>query len=1022
MKTKLLVYFFLLFSLISLANEHTNSKEKKAIVTTETSFMPTVAIDDITLFESDGTTAIPIYIDAPDTVDTVISISTMNGTAISPNDYTTLVTTVTIPAGQTSVDIMISLVADGLSGEVIETFTINGTVTSGNTNNNSVSGTISIIDVDDSSLGIGDVTVYEGDGTAVVPLTIGLNVFETVIQITTVDNTATSSGDYTTTVMTATIPALQTMVYVSIPIFDDTTGEPIENFTVNGMVTSGNILGSSASGTVTIIDDDTVTATITDNTIQEIDGTAVVAINISNPSAVDTVISVATADGSATDPLDYTATSLNVTIPAGQVVTYMSIPISDDDVSEPTEDINIQGTVLSGNTNNISIFGTVTIIDNDDSIVNMGDVTVSEDAGNINVPITIQGLSTIPTTLNITAVDNLAINPDDYVLVSASVTIPALQSSANIVISITDDDVFEFNENFTVFATVTSGNTLNSNISGTVTIVDDGSCGAFTVGEPCDDGNPLTLSDFIDANCNCIGEAIEDVDGDGISNGQEVLNFTDYNDSCDPVQNAGYAGFNSNNVMWQAANCDNDDVNNALEIILGTDPYDTNYNRIQGTMAFDVNNDGCNGTDDLVFPYARINISDGTNTDAIYTNSMGDYEYYTTTGNFTITPDLENPTFFNVSPANASTNFSNTNNNVFNQDFCITSNGVNLDVEIIIAPIGVARPGFDAMYMLTYKNNGNHAVSGAIDFMYDETLLDFVSSPQMPSAQAAGTINWTYTDLTPFETRNIFVTLNVNAPTDIPAVNIDDELVYTAMITPISGDVLPANNQFDYTQIVVGSYDPNDITCVEGAFVDPDDIGEDLHYIINFENTGTFFAENIVVEMQIDPAEFDINTLRLLSASHEANVTIKGDMVRFIFQNIFLLPDGQGYILIKLKSLNTLVENDIVSNQASIFFDYNFPIVTNNAQTKFSAPLSNPAFKIDSSITIFPNPTKNNLHITADNTIKSIALYDVQGRMLTQEIHNEKEVNLDISNQASGVYFIQINTENGVNTEKIIKL
>ena len=142
--------------------------------------------------------------------------------------------------------------------------------------------------------------------------------------------------------------------------------------------------------------------------------------------------------------------------------------------------------------------------------------------------------------------------------------------------------------------------------------------------------------------------------------------------------------------------------------------------------------------------------------------------------------------------------------------------------------------------------------------------------------------------------------------------------------------------------------------------------------------------------MEIDPTQFDINTLRLLSSSHPASVAIKDTTIRFIFQNIFLLPDGLGNILIKLKTQSGLVENDIVNNQASIFFDYNFPIMTNNAQTKFSVSLNNPAFEVNNSITIYPNPAINNIHITANTNIKSIVLYDMQGRMLVSETHNAK--------------------------------
>ncbi|WP_298428000.1 Calx-beta domain-containing protein, partial [uncultured Kordia sp.] len=75
--------------------------------------------------------------------------------------------------------------------------------------------------------------------------------------ITTVDNSATDPADYTSTTVTATIPAGQTTVNVNIPITDDTVGESTEDFTVTGTVTSGNTSNASDTGTVTITDNDT---------------------------------------------------------------------------------------------------------------------------------------------------------------------------------------------------------------------------------------------------------------------------------------------------------------------------------------------------------------------------------------------------------------------------------------------------------------------------------------------------------------------------------------------------------------------------------------------------------------------------------------------------------------------------------------------------------------------------------------------------------------------------------------------
>jgi hypothetical protein len=444
-----------------------------------------------------------------------------------------------------------------------------------------------------------------------------------------------------------------------------------------------------------------------------------------------------------------------------------------------------------------------------------------------------------------------------------------------------------------------------------------------------------------------------------------------------------------------------------------------NYNTIAGTVTLDANNNGCD-SNDIFQPNIRVNINDGTNQGATFTNNSGNYTFYTQAGSFAITPAIENPTWFTFSPTTATIPFANNNNNTATQNFCISANGIHPDVEIVIAPMFRAIPGFDATYKIVYKNKGNQTLSGNVTFSYFDAVLDFVSATVVPNSQSVGTMSWNYTNLLPFESRSIEIVLNVNAPTETPAVNIGDVLNFSASVNPIAGDEIPSDNTYTYPQTVVGSYDPNDITCLEGDIVAPSEIGNYLHYNIRFENTGTAAAEFVVVKVEVNETDFDMNSLQIMNSSNPVYARINRNIVEFIFQNIQLESGGHGNILLKIKSKNNLQVGDEVNKKADIYFDYNFPILTNDAETVFQS-LNNPDFQNDASISVYPNPTNGIVTVNSNNSIKSIQLYDVQGRLLQTNLVNENETTIDVSTKAKGVYFLKILSDKGMKVEKIVR-
>ena len=442
------------------------------------------------------------------------------------------------------------------------------------------------------------------------------------------------------------------------------------------------------------------------------------------------------------------------------------------------------------------------------------------------------------------------------------------------------------------------------------------------------------------------------------------------------------------------------------------------YNTITGNITIDTNNNGCDNLDNKYSFMPLQVLLNGVNTNlAVFSDELGIYSLFTNvTGNYQLNPIVENPTFFNFSNVNSTV--LTIDNSAVTENICITPIGINPDVEVVLGPIDPARPGLNAKYNITFKNKGNQIVSGTVTLNYDESVLDYISTSVVPTSQLPGVINWSYTDLQPFENRQITVILNVNSPVEIPAVNIDDVLNFTTTITPIAGDALPDDNTFTFNQTVVGSFNPNDIMCIEGANVNPIEIGKYLHYMINFENTGNFTAENIVIKEVIDITKFDLNSLQVLSSSDAMFLTLNGNKAEFIFKNINKGPGGHGNVLFKIKTKNTLVTGDSVNKFANIYFDYNAPVTTEVFQTTF-ATLTNSIFDKDNSIMVYPNPTNSIINIDSSTSIKTIELYDVQGRIIETSIGETKK--LDISDKVIGIYFLKITTEKGSKIEKIVK-
>ena len=335
------------------------------------------------------------------------------------------------------------------------------------------------------------------------------------------------------------------------------------------------------------------------------------------------------------------------------------------------------------------------------------------------------------------------------------------------------------------------------------------------------------------------------------------------------------------------------------------------------------------------------------------------------------------------------------------------------------------RPGFTRNCYLYYRNNSlTTTTNGTITFVKNdlETINNIYQSGTIATSNG---FTYNYTNLAPQESRTITITLQT--PT-IPNVNLGDLLTISSHISNISGEVTLENNNSILTQTVIGSYDPNEVYESHGTEIPINNFtsNDNLNYTITFENTGTANAEFIRIENLLSN-KLNPSTIEMIGSSHNYDLKRENNKLTWFFYDIDLPPTSQnstlsqGFVSYRIKPNPGYAIGDIIPNTASIFFDYNPPIITNTFNTEFVAPLNNLDFNSGNFI-VYPNPANGLVQISLKNnfdTIQNVTIFDVLGKIVKKvEAVNSNQTNINISQLSSGVYMVEVITENNLKQVK----
>jgi uncharacterized repeat protein (TIGR01451 family) len=355
-----------------------------------------------------------------------------------------------------------------------------------------------------------------------------------------------------------------------------------------------------------------------------------------------------------------------------------------------------------------------------------------------------------------------------------------------------------------------------------------------------------------------------------------------------------------------------------------------------------------------------------------------------------------------------------------------------IDVQCYALSPGRVRWG-RAFYINPYvSNTGCDTVSGTLTLVKDSRTIYDSSLSLLPADTVRGdTLIWNYNALTNVSSGAYWNSLFSNVYlTQDSTVAVGDTLCFRVYTNIPVDDVNPTNNDYTVCLPVVYSYDPNS-KSVTPAGTGPSGIlpsGTDtLTYTINFQNTGTADAENVIV---IDTLDSHLNprTLRILGTS--ATMTPKwlaSNIVQFEYDNI-MLPDSadnepasHGQVRFSIALNPGVPPGTTIRNTGYIYFDSNPAVVTNTTNSTTPLPTGTTMITTASGIRIFPNPATDILTVDGMNS-GEICVIGMSGTVLIRQNVNSSRTAIDVSQLPSGVYLLRTTNNNETTTTRFTKL
>jgi hypothetical protein len=308
------------------------------------------------------------------------------------------------------------------------------------------------------------------------------------------DGSAYATSDYQFQAGTVIFADGETSKTISVSIEDDNYYEGDENFTlhINNLQGEGSIGGINKTQIIIKENDETplagaISFEANTLTVGEEDGFVIINIDrlghsegeISINYEIDNHIEANFAGIMATSGSDYFSTSGELTFADGEVTKAIELELINDNSFEADEYIAIRLFNIVGGALLETSLAKI-IVEDDDTMPETGVVsfesdsyTVSEGDTNIEVTVLRQGGTIGEISVNVNAIDNSAYAESDFPSYSQLLVFADGEESSTLTMQVTDDDIYEGEENFTLVITNSDGAVIGNNYQAEIIIEDD---------------------------------------------------------------------------------------------------------------------------------------------------------------------------------------------------------------------------------------------------------------------------------------------------------------------------------------------------------------------------------------------------------------------------------------------------------------------------------------------------------------------------------------------------------------------